>query len=101
MVTSVVTTSCLSVGQSVVDAGKCLGMGCYMAAEPELQPPTSDDHAACEVDHLLDDGLDPSPLCLMADYPLASHQAGLSYEPKDVVHQGAAGHDQLIRGKFP
>jgi hypothetical protein len=35
----------------------------------------------------------------MADDSFARHQAGLSYEPKDVVHQGAAGQGRL-RGRW-
>ena len=68
-----------------------------MAAEAQFQAPASGDHASGEVDHLLDNRLNPSSLRLMADDALAADQGCLSHEAQDVVHQGTAGHDQLVR----
>ena len=77
---------------------KCLEMTMNMTAKSEFQPPSGSYESRGTVEQFLDNGLDPPALRRVADDPFAGHQAQLTDEPEDVVHQGSTGHDELIRG---
>ena len=71
-----------------------------MTAKSEFQPPSGSYESRGTVEQFLDNGLDPPALRRVADDPFAGHQAQLTDEPEDVVHQSGTGHDELIRSKL-
>ena len=97
---SLLTACFLPVGKLLVDLCECLGMGRHVTAEPEYQASAGGNQPSGEVNQLLDDSLDPATLGFVANDPLVFNQAYLTDKAQDVVLQGAAGHDQLVRGKL-
>jgi len=94
------SVSALSVGQSQIGYPECLDMTMNVTAETQDQPPTGCDDSPGTVDQFLDHGLDPPTLGRVANDPFTGEQTELTDEPEDIVHQGGAGHDELIGGKL-
>ena len=94
------SVSALSVGQPLIGYPECFDMTMNMTTESKYQPPSGCDDSTGTVDQFLDNGLYPPALGRVANDPFTGDQTELTDEPEDIVHQGGAGHDELVGGKL-